>query len=79
MLAINNLSNLKNLKDLNLDGTNLNISILQNIGLLTSLESLSLEDCNLEGTLPDQGGLCELKHLQELDLSANHLKVLIYM
>ncbi|KAK0571805.1 hypothetical protein LWI29_021872 [Acer saccharum] len=49
------LSNLKNLKYLSMDETNLNISFLQNIGLLTSLESLSLRSCNLEGTLPDQG------------------------
>ncbi|KAK4854432.1 hypothetical protein QYF36_023782 [Acer negundo] len=48
------LSNLKNLKYLSMDYTNLNISILQNIGLLTSLESLSLWDCSLEGILPDQ-------------------------
>ncbi|KAK4854490.1 hypothetical protein QYF36_024647 [Acer negundo] len=68
------LSNLKNLKYLSMDYTNLNISILQNIGLLTSLESLSLRDCSLEGILPDQGGLCELKHLQELDLYNNNLR-----
>ncbi|KAK0570972.1 hypothetical protein LWI29_009315 [Acer saccharum] len=56
-----------------MDHTNLNISFPRNIGLLTSLESLSLWNCNLEGTLPDQGGLCELKHLQLLDLSVNDL------
>ncbi|KAK1591005.1 hypothetical protein Q3G72_000654 [Acer saccharum] len=67
-------SNLKNLKHLSMEVTNLNISILQNIGLLTSLESLSLGSCNLEGTLPDQGGLCELKHLQHLNLSDNNLR-----
>ncbi|TXG61907.1 hypothetical protein EZV62_013270 [Acer yangbiense] len=67
------LSKLKNLKDLIMDGTNLNISFLQNIGPLISLESLSLRGCNLEGTLLDQGGLCELKHLQQLNLSDNNL------
>ncbi|KAK4853862.1 hypothetical protein QYF36_015719 [Acer negundo] len=68
------LSNLKNLKYLSMDYTNLNISILQNIGLLTSLESLSLWNCSLEGILPDQGGLCELKHLQHLHLFGNSLR-----
>ncbi|KAK1550937.1 hypothetical protein Q3G72_027274 [Acer saccharum] len=57
-----------------MDGTNLNISVLQSVGLLTSLEFLTLWRCNLEGTLPDQGGLCELKHLQLLDLSYNDIR-----
>ncbi|KAK1550844.1 hypothetical protein Q3G72_025793 [Acer saccharum] len=55
-------------------GTNLNISVLQSIGRLTSLDTLSLSNCNLEGTLPDQGGLCELVHLRVLYLYGNNLK-----
>ncbi|KAK1550714.1 hypothetical protein Q3G72_023550 [Acer saccharum] len=55
-------------------GTNINISVLQSIGRLTSLDTLSLSNCNLEGTLPDQGGLCELVHLRELYLYGNNLK-----
>ncbi|KAK1550383.1 hypothetical protein Q3G72_018234 [Acer saccharum] len=68
------LYNWKNLKHLSMDETNLNISILQRIGWLTSLEFLSLQYCNLEGTFPDQGGLYELKHLQELHLKNNDLR-----
>ncbi|KAK0571606.1 hypothetical protein LWI29_018774 [Acer saccharum] len=68
------LSNLKNLKNLVMGGTNLNISVLQSIGRLTSLDTLSLSNCNLEGTLPDQGGLCELVHLRVLYLDGNNLK-----
>ncbi|TXG61909.1 hypothetical protein EZV62_013272 [Acer yangbiense] len=78
IMSTRDFSNLKNLKHLIMDGTNLNISVLQNIGLLTSLEFLSLQSCNLEDTLPDQGyisgGLCELKHLQHLDLSYNDIR-----
>ncbi|KAK2661336.1 hypothetical protein Ddye_007869 [Dipteronia dyeriana] len=37
-----------------MDETNLNISIVQSIGRLTSLEFLSLQYCKLEGTFPDQ-------------------------
>ncbi|TXG61931.1 hypothetical protein EZV62_013294 [Acer yangbiense] len=66
--------NLKNLKSLSMDGTNLSINILQRIGRLTSLEFLSLRNCNLEGIFPDQGGLCELKHLQHLYLSYNDIR-----
>ncbi|TXG54002.1 hypothetical protein EZV62_019258 [Acer yangbiense] len=55
--------------------TNLNISILQRIGRLTSLEFLSLQDFNFEGTFPDQGPLHLPTHshqnLTSLDISIN--------
>ncbi|KAK1551380.1 hypothetical protein Q3G72_034673 [Acer saccharum] len=54
-----------------MDGTNLNISILRNIGPLTSLESLSLGSCNLEGTLPDQGEIPE--HLAKSCINLRYL------
>ncbi|KAK1549600.1 hypothetical protein Q3G72_004557 [Acer saccharum] len=57
-----------------MDGTNLSISVLQSIRRLTSLDSLSLSNCNLDGTFSDQGGLCEQVHLRKLDLSGNNLK-----
>ncbi|KAK1550814.1 hypothetical protein Q3G72_025319 [Acer saccharum] len=76
-ILFRDLSNLKNLKYLSMDETNLNISFLQNIGLLTSLESLSLRSCNLEGTLPDQGPLHLPTHshqnLTSLEFSNNFL------
>ncbi|KAL5733930.1 hypothetical protein ACOSP7_031791 [Xanthoceras sorbifolium] len=58
---------------LGVKGTGLNISVLHSIGLLTSLKFLSLQNCNLDETFPYQG-LCELVHLQELDLSGNNLR-----
>ncbi|KAK1592097.1 hypothetical protein Q3G72_019436 [Acer saccharum] len=73
------LSNLKNLKYLSMDVTNLNISFLRNIGPLTSLESLSLEGCNLDSTLPDQGHLAEgCFSLLLLALSNNSLQGQIF-
>ncbi|XVE80983.1 hypothetical protein DITRI_Ditri15bG0025700 [Diplodiscus trichospermus] len=64
---------LSNVEDLILDYTPLDISILQNIGSLTSLKTLSLYNCHLTGTLPAQGW-CYLKNLKELDLRQNVLR-----
>ncbi|KAL5736980.1 hypothetical protein ACOSQ2_031768 [Xanthoceras sorbifolium] len=73
------LPNFKNLTDLYMDGTDLSITFLQLIGLMTSLGDLSLSSCGLQKTLSHQDGdrLAEFlynKHdLQSIDLSHNNL------
>ncbi|EEF30060.1 serine-threonine protein kinase, plant-type, putative [Ricinus communis] len=64
---------LRNLQHLHLDLSTLNNSFLQSIGTLTSLKTLSLTQCGLTGTIPSTQGLCELKHLKDLDISFNSL------
>uniref|UniRef100_A0A6N2KQA2 Leucine-rich repeat-containing N-terminal plant-type domain-containing protein n=1 Tax=Salix viminalis TaxID=40686 RepID=A0A6N2KQA2_SALVM len=64
--------NLKNLELLDLSYNTLNSSnIFQTIGTMTSLKTLTLRGCSLNGQLPT--GLCDLNHLQELDISSNDL------
>uniref|UniRef100_A0A6N2MEB8 Disease resistance R13L4/SHOC-2-like LRR domain-containing protein n=1 Tax=Salix viminalis TaxID=40686 RepID=A0A6N2MEB8_SALVM len=64
--------NLKNLELLDLSGSTLNCSsIFQTIGTMTSLKTLRLANCSLNGQLPT--GLCDLNHLQELDMYDNDL------
>ncbi|GLT58405.1 hypothetical protein SLA2020_313000 [Shorea laevis] len=63
---------LSNLEELFLDQSPLGINFLQNIGALTSLRSISLRNCGFTGTLPTQGW-CDLKNLEEMDLSGNEL------
>ncbi|XVF65724.1 hypothetical protein PTKIN_Ptkin09bG0272600 [Pterospermum kingtungense] len=46
---------LRNVEELFLDDSPLDIIFLQNIGSLTSLKTLSLSNCGLTGTLPAQG------------------------
>ncbi|KAB5514762.1 hypothetical protein DKX38_028668 [Salix brachista] len=63
---------LKNLELLDLSYSTLNSSnIFQTIGTMTSLKTLLLEGCSLNGQLPI--GLCDLNHLQELDIRFNDL------
>uniref|UniRef100_A0A2K2BTC8 Uncharacterized protein n=1 Tax=Populus trichocarpa TaxID=3694 RepID=A0A2K2BTC8_POPTR len=62
---------LKNLEYLDLSYNTLNNSIFQAIGTMTSLKTLRLQSCNLNGQLPTTQGLCDLNHLQELDMSDN--------
>nr|XP_034906248.1 receptor-like protein 13 [Populus alba] len=40
---------------------------------MTSLKTLKLEGCSLNGQIPTTQGLCDLNHLQELDVSDNDL------
>ncbi|KAB5514766.1 hypothetical protein DKX38_028672 [Salix brachista] len=66
--------NLKNLELLDLSGNTLNSSnIFQTIGTMTSLKTLTLWNCILNGQLPTSQGLCDLNHLQELDIISNDL------
>ncbi|XP_038991792.1 receptor-like protein 9b isoform X2 [Hibiscus syriacus] len=49
-----------NVEEILLDRSTLNTNILQSIGVITSLKTLSLSDCGLIGPLPNQGW-CDLK------------------
>uniref|UniRef100_A0A6N2L3B4 Fe2OG dioxygenase domain-containing protein n=1 Tax=Salix viminalis TaxID=40686 RepID=A0A6N2L3B4_SALVM len=61
------------LEELYLDGSSLPINFIQNIGALSALKVLSVGECDLNVTLLAQG-LCELKNLEQLILSANNLR-----
>ncbi|KAG5226230.1 LRR receptor serine/threonine-protein kinase [Salix suchowensis] len=64
--------NLKNLELLDLSFNTLNSSnIFQTIVRMTSLKTLRLAGCSLNGQLPT--GLCDLNHLQELSVYDNDL------
>ncbi|XP_052176143.1 receptor-like protein 56 [Diospyros lotus] len=61
---------MSHLEELYLGGATLPNDFLSNkIGSMTSLQVLSLTYSRLNGTLPSHQGLCELKTLQEIDLS----------
>ncbi|KAG5226020.1 receptor protein [Salix suchowensis] len=66
------LSRLDKLESLNLGLNNFNNSILSSLKGLSSLKHLSLDGNQLKGSI-DTKGLCELKQLQELDISHNDL------
>ncbi|KAB5514765.1 hypothetical protein DKX38_028671 [Salix brachista] len=64
--------NLKNLEHLDMSDSTLNSSsIFKTIGTMTSLKTLWLQGCSLNGQLPT--GLCDLNHLQELVIRSNDL------
>ncbi|KAG5225634.1 receptor protein [Salix suchowensis] len=66
--------NLNKLELLDMTDSILNSSnIFQTIGMMTSLKTLELQGCSLNGQLPTSQGLCDLNHLQELDISSNDL------
>ncbi|KAL2489555.1 receptor like protein 14 [Forsythia ovata] len=71
--TIYELGHLSRLERLFLDNSPLNANFLQSIGVMTSLKILSLYSCAIRGTLPNQGW-CELKNLEELDLSYNEFE-----
>ncbi|KAJ6958597.1 hypothetical protein NC653_040295 [Populus alba x Populus x berolinensis] len=60
---------LKNLEYLDLSFNTLNYSIFQTIRTMTSLKTLMLLTCNLNGQLPTTQGFLNLKNLEYLDLS----------
>ncbi|XVF34472.1 hypothetical protein REPUB_Repub18cG0061500 [Reevesia pubescens] len=62
-----------NVEELFLDYSYLSKNILQSIGALTSLKTLTLFNCGLTGTLPTKGW-CDLRNLEELTLSENALE-----
>ena len=49
------LSKLSNLEQLKLDVSRIDKSLLHKIGVMTSLNGLSVRNCGLNGTLPDRG------------------------
>ncbi|XP_030961720.1 receptor-like protein 56 isoform X2 [Quercus lobata] len=71
--SIQELSKLKNLEQLKLDGSSIDKSPLHKIGVMTSLNVLAVSNCGLNGTLPDRGW-CELKKLQEIYLRGNNFE-----
>ncbi|XP_021656629.2 cuscuta receptor 1 [Hevea brasiliensis] len=73
-IQVQDLPNLENLEELYLDQISLNNSFLQMVRVITSLKVLSLSSCGLTGSLPNAQGLCELIHLQVLDISNNSLQ-----
>ncbi|XP_040943992.1 receptor-like protein 56 isoform X1 [Gossypium hirsutum] len=63
----------RNVEEIYLDYSTLNTNILQSIGVLVSLKTLSLYACGLIGPLPNQGW-CDLRNLEVLDVSGNALE-----
>ncbi|GKU86952.1 hypothetical protein SLEP1_g1415 [Rubroshorea leprosula] len=64
--------NLSKVEELILDKSILPTNFFHDIGALTSLKVLSLYGCGLNDSLTHQG-LCELTHLEELDVGYNYL------
>ncbi|KAJ6942318.1 hypothetical protein NC652_008207 [Populus alba x Populus x berolinensis] len=64
---------LKNLEYLDLSYNTLNNSIFQAIKMMTSLKTLILRSCKLDGRIPIAQGLCDLNNLQELHVYDNDL------
>ncbi|KAG2667160.1 hypothetical protein I3760_15G098300 [Carya illinoinensis] len=60
--------------ELYLDGSYIDKSFLREIGVMTSLNVLTLQGCRLNGSLPIIQGLCELMNLRESDLSLNNFE-----
>ena len=56
-IIILELGALNNLEQLYLDYSSIDNSFLHKVGVMNSLEVLSVQDCNLNGSLPAQGRL----------------------
>ncbi|KAJ6912865.1 receptor like protein 21-like isoform X1 [Populus alba x Populus x berolinensis] len=67
------LASLKNLEVLDLSSSTVDNSFLKTVGKITTLKSLRLNGCRLNGSIPKAQGLCQLKHLQNLEISGNDL------
>ncbi|WRX12787.1 Leucine-rich repeat - like 10 [Theobroma cacao] len=57
-----------NVEEIFLDYSYLNSNIVQSIGVLNSLKTLSLSDCGLIGTLPDRASFISLANLTDLKI-----------
>ncbi|KAG2667130.1 hypothetical protein I3760_15G097300 [Carya illinoinensis] len=68
---ISELGTLKNLQELYLDGSYIDKSFPSKVGVMASLNVLTIFHCELNGSLTNVQGLCELTNLRELDLSSN--------
>ncbi|KAF5468847.1 hypothetical protein F2P56_012960, partial [Juglans regia] len=73
-IPISELGRLKNLQELYLDGSYIDKSFLSKVGVLTSLNVLTISNCGFNGSLAIIQGLCELMNLRELDLSHNNFE-----
>nr|TKS00782.1 hypothetical protein D5086_0000179260 [Populus alba] len=69
---------LMNLEYLDLSYNTLNNSIFQAIEIMTSLKTLKLEGCSLNGQIPTTQGFLDLMNLEYLDLSYNTLNNSIF-
>ena len=56
-IIILELGALNNLEQLYLDGSSIDNSFLHKVGVMNSLEVLSVQNCSLNGSLPAQGRL----------------------
>ncbi|GAY69393.1 hypothetical protein WN943_022592 [Citrus x changshan-huyou] len=72
--AYGSIGSLKRLNILDLGYNNLNSSLLPSLTTITSLTTLSLPRCGIEGLKPNQG-LTKLKNLEVLDLSGNNIGI----
>ncbi|KAH7861129.1 hypothetical protein Vadar_021933 [Vaccinium darrowii] len=66
--AVHNLTNLSSIETLFMNDVILDDDFLLNIRIMTSIQVLSLRDCELNGLLSIKG-LCEMKTLWELDVT----------
>ncbi|KAG7944285.1 hypothetical protein I3843_15G092100 [Carya illinoinensis] len=73
-IPISEFGRLKNLQELYLDNTYIDKSFLGKVGVMNSLNVLTMRNCELNGSLPIIQGLCELINLRELDLSHNNFE-----
>ncbi|XVF88740.1 hypothetical protein PTKIN_Ptkin19aG0075800 [Pterospermum kingtungense] len=72
-ISTQELNLLSNVQELFLDFSNLSNNFLESVGAFTSLKTLMLSNCGLSNTLPTKGW-CDLRNLQNLDLSRNALQ-----
>ncbi|KAL9361562.1 hypothetical protein Peur_044347 [Populus x canadensis] len=67
------LASLKNLEELDLSFSIVDNSFLQTVGKITTLKSLRLNDCRLNGSIPKAQGKSDHAYLQNLEIRGNDL------